>query len=243
MSQSRRVDSLERVHVATRGQLHDWLATNHLTSPGMWLVTFRKETGKPRPGFDDIVEELISFGWIDSKLIKLDETQTMLLCTPRSPTSEWSKTNRERVRKLAELGLMQPRGLEMVDIARHTGTWDSLDEIDNLAEPEDLAASLDACENARANWSASAASYRRGVLYWIRSAKRPGTRLNRIQTAVAAAAANRRIGGPPRSEQATDVQTHCEPGTPSAAADALTTREARLEPRRSRPSSERGRDA
>ncbi len=243
MSQSRRVDSLERIQVLTRGQLHDWLSANHLTSPGMRLLTYRKETGKPRPGFDDIVEELLIFGWIDSKLIKLDETRTMLLCTPRSPTSEWSKTNRERVRRLTELGLMQPRGLEMVAIARQKGTWDALDEIDNLAEPEDFAASLDACEKARRNWTDSPPSYRRGVLYWIHSAKRPGTRLNRIQRAVAAVAANRRIGGPPDSEQAPDEQGHSGPGTLMAARGTTTIQGRRLQSRRSLPSPERGRDA
>jgi len=226
----------------SRGQLHDWLAANHLTSPGMRLVTYRKETGKPRPGFDDIVEELISFGWIDSKLIKLDETQTMLLCTPRSPASEWSKTNRERVRRLTELGLMEPRGLEMVAIARQKGTWDSLDEIDNLAEPEDFASPLDACEKARHNWSDSPASYRRGILYWIRSAKRPGTRLSRIERAVTAAAANRRIGGPPESEQAPREQTHRGPGKAITAGDTLTTRETKVKAHRSHPSPKRGRD-
>lgn len=227
----------------SRRQLHDWLLANHLTSPGIWLVTYRKVTGNPRPGFDDIVEELLCFGWIDSKLIKLDETQTMLLCTPRSPASEWSRTNRERVRRLTELGLMQPRGLEMVAIAKQKGTWNSLDEIDNMAEPEDFAVALDDCENARRNWSDAPASYRRNVLYWIRDARRSETRLTRIQRAVAAAAANLRVGGPPVPGQALGARTPGGLRAPIAVDDTAMTHDCGVEPHPSRAHLGRGVDA
>ena len=81
---SSKLDKLERVLVHDRQELRAWLSENHTTSPGIWLITFRKVTGKPRPVIGDVVEELLCFGWIDSKLVQIDEAQTMLLCTPRS---------------------------------------------------------------------------------------------------------------------------------------------------------------
>ena len=194
-----RLDNLEHVFAHDRHELRAWLATNHLTSPGTWLVTYRKVTGKPRPVIGEIVEELLCFGWIDSKLVQIDQTQTMLLCTPRKPNSHWSKPNKERVQRLTEQGLMQPRGLEVVAIAKSNGRWDYLEEIDNMQEPHDLAAALDASELARRHWDAFPASYRKGVLYWIRTAQRPETRNARIEATVSSSSANLRLQGSTRA--------------------------------------------
>jgi uncharacterized protein YdeI (YjbR/CyaY-like superfamily) len=193
------LDNLERVFVHDRHELRAWLADNHLTSPGIWLVTYRKVTGKPRPVISEIVEELLCFGWIDSKLVQIDERQTKLLCTPRKTTSHWSKPNKERVQRLTELGLMQPRGLEMVALAKANGKWDYLEEIDNLEEPDDLTAALAAHSDARRHWDASPASYRKGILYWILTAKRPETRATRIAATVSSATDNIRLQGSTRA--------------------------------------------
>ena len=193
------LDKLQRVFVHDRHELRAWLADNHLTSPGIWLVTYRKVTGKPRPVISEIVEELLCFGWIDSKLVQIDETQTKLLCTPRKTTSHWSTPNKERVQKLSELGLMQPRGLEMVAIAKANGRWDYLEDVENLEEPEDLVAALNAQADARRHWGAFPASYRKGILYWIRTAKRPETRAARIEAAVTSANSNTRLQGGTRA--------------------------------------------
>jgi len=196
-----RLDTLERVQVSDRLELRRWLEANHLSSPGMWLVTFRSVTGKPRPRYDEVVDELVSFGWIDSTLVKLDETQTMQLCTPRNPRSHWSASNKERVQRLVREGLMWPRGLETVAIAKANGSWGFLDTIERLEEPPDFAGGLDKADGARQHWDDFPASYRKSMLYWIHTAKRPGTRRSRIEKVVAAAAANTRIMGGSRSSR------------------------------------------
>lgn len=188
-----KLDTLERLLVHDRNELRAWLRDNHLTSPGIWLVTYRKVTGKPRPTIADIVEELLCFGWIDSTLVRIDDTQTRQLCTPRKPNSHWSKTNKERVQRLTEQGLMQARGLEMVAIAKANGKWDYLDDIDNLNEPDDLVQALDADTDARRNWNAFPVSYRKNILYWIHTAKRPTTRATRVEAAVSSSRANTRL--------------------------------------------------
>ncbi len=223
MTHPSRLDTLEQLHVHSRQELRDWLSANHLVSQGVWLITYRRATGKPRPSYDEIVEELLCFGWIDSRLRKLDDMRTMLLCTPRSPTSQWSKSNKERVERLTLAGLMQPRGLEAVAAARLNGSWNHLTDVENLVEPVDLASALNALPDARRNWNAFPASYRRGVLHWIQSARRPDTRTSRMRAVVAAAAANGRIGASTATRRAhapelpEDTPRTARTGTPLAA--------------------------
>ena len=173
----------------------------------MWLVTYRRVTGKPRPSQGEIVDELVSFGWIDSTLVKLDETQTMQLCTPRNPRSHWSASNKERVERLTKQGLMQPHGLEAVAAAKANGSWSHLDSVDALEEPPDFTRELDVADGARQSWTAFPASYRKMILYWIHSARRPETRRSRIEKVVAATASNTRLlGGGTSARSASKAQ-------------------------------------
>lgn len=195
MTGTGKLDKLERFHAHDRHELRAWLEKNHHVSQGMLLLTYRRSTGKPRPEIGEIVEELLCFGWIDSKLVKLDEERTMLLCTLRRSRSIWSKVNKERVEWLSAAGLMQPRGLEAVANARKNGSWDSLNDVDSMVEPQDLRNALDTVPEARRHWEAYPASYRRRVFYWLYSAKRPETRRTRVGRVVSATALNTRVHG------------------------------------------------
>lgn len=186
------LEELERVHPKSRKQWRAWLERNHLKSPGVWLVTYKKETGKPRIDYAEVVEELLCFGWVDSKASKLDDERSMLLCTPRKPKSAWSRPNKERVARLTAEGLMAPRGVELVELAKRTGTWDALNDVEALVEPEDLKARLDTSRAARTNWDAFPRSVKRGILEWILNAKRPETRQKRIEETASQAAKNLR---------------------------------------------------
>lgn len=59
---------------------------NHATSPGIWLIYFKKGANKPAVSYEEVVEEALSFGWIDSTVNKLDEERYLQLFTPRKPT-------------------------------------------------------------------------------------------------------------------------------------------------------------
>jgi uncharacterized protein YdeI (YjbR/CyaY-like superfamily) len=90
---------------------------------------------------------------------------------------------------------MQLHGLEAVAAAKANGSWNHLDSVDALEEPPDFSHKLDVTDGARQHWTVFPASYRKMVLYWIHSARRPQTRLSRIETAVAATASNTRLFG------------------------------------------------
>jgi uncharacterized protein YdeI (YjbR/CyaY-like superfamily) len=183
------------LQLGTRQELRDWLADNHKSSKGVWFVLWRSTSGRSGVTYDELVEEALCFGWIDSQAQKLDELRTLQLITPRRPGSGWSRSNKERVDRLLAAGLMTPAGLAAIEAARADGTWAAGDAADRLEVPPDLAAALDARQEARPAWEGWSASLRRGLLLRIHSAKRAETRAKRIADVVEDAAAGRRPRG------------------------------------------------
>jgi uncharacterized protein YdeI (YjbR/CyaY-like superfamily) len=176
----------------SRAEWRAWLLENHGRSTGVWLVSFKKGTGKPRFEYDEAVEEALCFGWIDSKPNKLDATRSLLWFAPRKAKTGWSKPNKERVERLLAAGLMQPAGLAKIELAKADGSWTSLDAIEDLQLPADLIAALVALPPAEANFMAFPRSAKRGILEWIHTAKRPETRAARIAETARLAQLNER---------------------------------------------------
>jgi uncharacterized protein YdeI (YjbR/CyaY-like superfamily) len=181
------MNEFEQVQVESRAQWRAWLSANHTQTDSIWLVTFKKGKG-PRVAYDEIVDEAICFGWIDSRVAKLDEDRSMLLLSPRRAGSAWSKVNKERVNRVVAAGLMTAAGMVLIDQAKLDGTWDKLNDVDALIEPDDLKVALAGIAGARTNWDQFPPSSRRGILEWINAAKRPLTRQTRVnETATLAA--------------------------------------------------------
>ncbi len=147
-------DSYPQVQAETRAQWRDWLARHHATSPGIWLATWKKTIERPHLAYDDIVEEALAFGWVDSQPKTVAAQRSARLLTPRKPGSNWSRLNKQRVERLTAAGLMTPAGLAAVAAAKANGRWDALDQTETLAEPADLAAALHANPAARRHWDA-----------------------------------------------------------------------------------------
>lgn len=191
-------DAYEQVEIITADELRSWLAANGESSPGIWLVTYKKAAGERYLPYDDIVRVALAYGWIDGKARRLDELRAQLLLTPRKPTSKWSRPNKLRIAELEAAGLMTERGRAVVEAAKASGTWTGLDDVENLVEPPELAAALDAVPVARANWDAFPRSTRRATLEWLAAAKRPATREKRVAETVELARENQRAQQWPR---------------------------------------------
>lgn len=174
------LDDLDRFHAETRAQWRAWLAEHHAGAPGVWLVRWKKATGRPAPSHGEVVIEALCFGWVDSLVRKLDEERAMLLVTPRKRGSNWSKINKEHVETALREGIMTPAGLALVEAAQADGSWTALDDVENLVVPDDLAAAFAARPGAREHWDGFSRSVRRGILEWILNAKRPETRARRV---------------------------------------------------------------
>jgi uncharacterized protein YdeI (YjbR/CyaY-like superfamily) len=165
-----------------------WLARNHARSAGIWLVYYKKQTGVPTVTYDEVVEECLCFGWIDSQVRALDTARYCQLITPRKPKSVWSKLNKSRVAKLEKGGLLAPPGIAKIEAAKADGSWAALDRVEALVIPRDLSAALRVNARAQREFAAFSRSTRKHILTWIDSAKRPETRAKRIADTVRLAA-------------------------------------------------------
>jgi uncharacterized protein YdeI (YjbR/CyaY-like superfamily) len=186
------------LQVESRAEWRAWLAANHGRTEGIWLITYKKHPHRPYVSYNDTVEEALCFGWIDSKPNKLDDARTMLWFAPRKPGTGWSALNKQRIATLIETGQMMLPGLAKIEAAKQDGSWESLDAIERLEIPSDLAAALAENETALANFEAFPRSAKRGILEWIASAKRTETRDRRIAETVALAAQNIRANSWPK---------------------------------------------
>jgi len=178
------------VHPKTRAQWGTWLARNHARAEGVWLITYKMATGKPRVDYNDAVEEALRFGWIDSKPRALDGERSMLWFAPRKPRTNWSKANRERVERLVAGGRMAAPGLAKVQAAQRDGSWDALVGVESLEVPPDLRRALAKQAEAARNFDAFPPSVKRGILEWIHNARQPATRTKRIEETARLAAKN-----------------------------------------------------
>ena len=190
-------DDAPLVQCETRAEWRAWLEANHATATSAWLVTWRTGSGRPVLGYEAGVEEALCFGWVDSRPGNVDEHRSKLYYAPRKRRSGWARTNKARVERLIAAGLMAPAGLVAIERAKANGGWEMLDEVEDLVVPLDLQAALDASPPAAANWEAFPPSARRGILEWIRQAKRPETRAARIAETSTLAARNERALQPP----------------------------------------------
>jgi uncharacterized protein YdeI (YjbR/CyaY-like superfamily) len=185
------LDNLERFYARNRHEWHQWLSENHNTSPGVWLIYYKKNNTQKSVEYEDAVQEALIFGWIDSKVNALDEERYMQVFTPRKQGSTWSKLNKNRIERLIEKKLMKPAGLKKVNAAKKDGSWTFLDDIEDLIVPEDLKKTLNKNITAIENFNSFNDSHKKQILYWVASAKMRKTRKRRIKMIFEAALENK----------------------------------------------------
>jgi uncharacterized protein YdeI (YjbR/CyaY-like superfamily) len=174
----------------SRNQWRKWLEKYHNKEKCVYLILYKKERKQQGVSYVDAVEEALCFGWIDSTVYKRDEESRYQFFARRNPKGNWSASNKERVKRLIEQGLMMPAGQAMIDIAKKTGTWTALDSVEKMIIPQDLKMRLEKNKKAFKNFEAFSPSAKKIILGWIQSAKRPETRQVRIKKTVELAAMN-----------------------------------------------------
>jgi len=176
--------SLKTLTVKSRKTWRAWLVKNHSKLKEIWLVFYKKHTGKPTIDYEDAVQEALCFGWIDSTVRKMDEERYMQLFTPRKVGSNWSNLNKRRVKILIEQGLMAEAGLRKIEEAKKDGSWRNLDLVEKLRVPPDLRKALSSNNKAGNIFKSLSASRKKGFLWWIESAKTDVTRAKRVAETV-----------------------------------------------------------
>lgn len=182
-------------HAESRDEWRAWLENNHGSTRGVWLCSWRNTIDRPRCPYPDAVEEAIAFGWIDSTASNLDEDRSLQLFTPRRGKSAWTRLNRRRASDMEARGLMTDAGRKAIAAAKANGWWTIADPVEDLIEPPELAAALDANPQARSAWDGFPPSARKQMLWWVISAARDETRASRVAQIVVEAAEGRRAQG------------------------------------------------
>ncbi|WP_460914146.1 YdeI/OmpD-associated family protein [Spirosoma areae] len=179
-------------HAASRSDWRQWLSENHASEKNIWLTIYKKRSGTPSVTYDEAVDEALCFGWIDSSVKKGTDDYYFQFFAKRNPKSNWSGVNKVKIENLTQAGLMTDAGMAMVNLAKQTGTWTALDEVELLVSPPDLQQELAANPTAQAYFDAFPKSVKRGLLEWLLNAKTPATRTKRINEVVTRAERNER---------------------------------------------------
>ena len=174
-----KTENFEKFEITSASSLREWLLKNHTQPASIWLVTFKKSELEKYVSREEVLDELLCFGWIDGLRRKLDNKRTMQLIGPRR-TQHWAQSYKFRVSKLIEANKMHQAGLESIKSSKENGLWNFMDDVDNLIIPEDLKQSLLALGGAYEFFNSINNSSKRFVLRWIKLAKTNKTRLNRI---------------------------------------------------------------
>jgi uncharacterized protein YdeI (YjbR/CyaY-like superfamily) len=167
-------------HPKSRAEWRKWLEKNHTSTEGVWRISCKKASGKHYAEADDLTEEALCLGWVDSKPNKLDSERAMKWFAPRKSGTGWSGFNGQRVENLIKPGLITPAGLAKIEAAKKDGSWNALDAIETLEIPSDPAKAFSKNKTAKEYFDAFPRSFKRAILEWISNAKRPETRAARI---------------------------------------------------------------
>jgi uncharacterized protein YdeI (YjbR/CyaY-like superfamily) len=186
----------KKIYAANRQEWREWLRKNFNKEREVWLVYYKRHTGKPRVIYNDAVEEALCFGWIDSNIQKIDEEKYAQKFTSRYSNSKWSELNIRRMKKLIATGLMTKYGLEKIDpklLNEKKGTnGKSIKK--ELPIPEKIINALKINKTAWQNFTMLAPSYRRIYILWLSDAKREETFQKRITEAISLLRQNKKLG-------------------------------------------------
>ena len=189
-----KTEDFEQVEVTSAAQLRLWLEDHHAQPEAVWLVTFKKHTGSRYVTRDEVLDELLCFGWIDGIRRKLDQDRTMQLISPRR-VQHWARSYKERAARLQAEGRMLPPGIRAIEESNRAGLWDFMDDVDALVRPQDLESALAAYPDATRHFEAFPDASKRFVLRWIKLAKKLETREKRIERIAELAQRNERLPG------------------------------------------------
>jgi uncharacterized protein YdeI (YjbR/CyaY-like superfamily) len=194
MEKGIKTENFEQVLIERAIHLRIWLDKNHAQKESIWLVTYKKEVADKYVSVQEVLDELLCYGWIDGIRRKLDEEKTMQLISPRK-VQHWTKTYKDRFAKLEKEGRVMDAGRACVQLSKENGLWNFMDDVDALIKPDDFIKCLKQHGNALNNFNAFGKASQRFMLRYIKIAKTPATRAKRILDISKLAEDNKKLPG------------------------------------------------
>ena len=184
------MDVGKTLYVTNRNQWRKWLIKNHNKEKEIWLIYYRKASGKPRIPYNDAVEEALCYGWIDSTVKSIDEEKFAQRFTPRRSTSVLSEMNKERIRRLIKGKKMTSFGLRAV-----SHVFDKNKE-DNFSISPDIIKALKGNEQAWKNFQKFSDGYKRVRIGYIESQRKHNNKMfeKSLQNFIIKTAKNKKFG-------------------------------------------------
>ncbi len=189
------MQSPRRLHFSNREEWRSWLKRNYDAEKEIYMIFYKKHTGKPTISYDDAVEESLCFGWIDSIIKRIDDEKFERKFTPRTGKSRWSRLNKKRACRMIKEGKMTEAGLAMISEAKRNGEWFKNASIEKeFTIPPFMLEALAANRKALDNFSKLARSYKRHYVGWVASAKKEETRKRRLEETIRLLEKNEKLG-------------------------------------------------
>ena len=179
---------------ASEFEFRRWLEANHVTAPELLVGFWKKSTGKPSIDWPQARDQALCFGWIDGIRKSLGDDAYTIRFTPRREDSIWSKVNLERFAALKAEGLMTAAGERAYEASKNKSEHYSY-ERDLAALSADDEARFRKNEAAWTDWENRPPAYRKTVLHWVTSAKKPETRAKRLGILIDCSARGEKIPG------------------------------------------------
>lgn len=177
----------------TEADFRRWLAAHHESADELLVGFWKKGSGRPSIDWPQARDQALCFGWIDGVRRSLGDEAYTIRFTPRRKGSIWSRVNVARYDALTEAGQMTEAGARAYEENKgRTGVYAYENEQKELTPDE--TARFKRNETAWADWEKRPPGYRKVVLHWVTSAKRPETRAKRLATLIEDSAAGRKVG-------------------------------------------------
>ena len=167
------MDITETLYITNRKQWRAWLAKHHKIKKEIWLVYYRKDSGKPRIPYNDAVEEALCYGWIDSTQKKVDDESTAQRFSPRRKGSPVSPMNKERIRRLIAKKKMTRAGMESIghELTEDLKKSSASKQLKAFEMPDDILERLKQDKSVWKHFQKFPESYKRIRIGWIDGAR------------------------------------------------------------------------
>ncbi len=174
-------DPLRIMTFVTPKDLSEWLKVNHATESELWVKIFKKNTGIESITWNELVIEVLCWGWIDGVKKSIDDQAYLQRITPRTARSNWSKRNTEYVESLISGDRMKEAGLVHVRAAKADGRWENAYVVSEMEVPADFLTALENQPRVKLFFETLNKSSRYVIAYGLTSAKKPETRQRRFE--------------------------------------------------------------
>jgi uncharacterized protein YdeI (YjbR/CyaY-like superfamily) len=179
---------------ATAKQFRQWLEANAATTTELTVGFWKVDSGHPSMTWSEAVDQALCFGWIDGVRRRIDDESYEIRFTPRRAGSIWSKVNIAKLEQLRLAGQMTKAGEDAFARRQEakSGIY-SYEQAESSELTEDERKRFQKIKSAWTYFESCPPGYRRTIIHWITTAKKPETRSQRLEKLIQACQNHERL--------------------------------------------------